>query len=333
MAGFTLMLFMYWGWDTCVSVNEETRDSHRTPGRAAVVSTVILLATYALVVMATQSYAGIGTKGIGLQNPAHESDVLSVLGHSIFGTSGFGSFMTHLLLLMVLSSAAASTQTTILPTARTTLSMGVYKAFPSAFARVSKRFLTPTVSTVAMGVASIVLYVAMNELATGNGVILDSVTALSVFIAFYYGLTGFSCAWYWRDTLTQSARNLWLRGILPFAGGVILFACIPWLLWHYWNPVNSYTSYTLPFPPHWHIGGIFLIMAGTTVLGVILMYVYQGLRPAYFRGEVLSRDTPTRVPEDLGTPVGLFGLEPYEDRSGKGGVGAAEETKEPTEAG
>ena len=31
---------------------------------------------------------------------------------------------------MVLSSAAASTQTTILPTARTTLSMAAYKALP-----------------------------------------------------------------------------------------------------------------------------------------------------------------------------------------------------------
>ena len=52
---------------------------------------------------------------------------------------------------MVLSSAAASTQTTILPTARTTLSMAVYKAIPSAFAKIHKRFLTPTISTVAMG--------------------------------------------------------------------------------------------------------------------------------------------------------------------------------------
>ena len=32
MAGFTLMLFIYWGWDTAVSVNEETKDSHRIPG-------------------------------------------------------------------------------------------------------------------------------------------------------------------------------------------------------------------------------------------------------------------------------------------------------------
>ena len=49
---------------------------------------------------------------------------------------------------MVLSSAAASTQTTILPTARTTLSMAAYKAIPKSFARIHPRFLTPTVSTV-----------------------------------------------------------------------------------------------------------------------------------------------------------------------------------------
>ena len=53
------------------------------------------------------------------------------------------------------------------------------------------------------------------------------------------------------------------------------------------------------------------------------------LRPAFFRGEVLNRDTPTRVPQDLGTPVGLFGIEPFEGEEPQG-----EETdKEPTGAG
>jgi hypothetical protein len=43
------------------------------------------------------------------------------------------------------------------------------------------------------------------------------------------------------------------------------------------------------------------------------MVVYARMRPAYFRGEVLNRDTPTRVPQDIGTPVGLFGIEPNEE--------------------
>jgi amino acid transporter len=311
MVGFTLMLFIYWGWDTAVSVNEETKDSQTVPGRAAVLSTVILLATYALVIMATQSYAGIGSTGIGLSNPNHAGDVLKVLGSSIFGTSGFGSFLSHLLILMVLSSAAASTQTTILPTARTTLSMAVYKSIPSAFGKIHKKYLTPTVSTVAMGGISIVLYVAMNYLTSGGAVIVDSVSALGVMIAFYYGLTGFSCVWYYRATLTESARSLWLRGILPTLGGLILWFCMFWSLWYYWNNANSVTRWTLP-GTHRIIGGVFILDIGVLLLGVILMLVYKAVRPAYFRGEVLNRDTPTRVPEDIGTPVGLFGIDPFD---------------------
>ncbi len=317
MVGFTLMLFIYWGWDTAVSVNEETKDRDKIPGRAAVTSTVILLATYALVIVSTQSYAGIGTTGIGLGNPDHNGDVLTVLGSSIFGTSGFGTFLTKLLVLMVLSSAAASTQTTILPTARTTLSMAVFKAIPSAFGKIHKRFLTPTVSTLAMGGVSILLYVIMNYVSSGNAVIQDSVSALGVWIAFYYGLTGLSCAWYYRRTLRESPRNLWLRGILPLAGWAMLWFAMGWAFWYYWQPVNSYTSWTMPVT-HWHMGGVFVLDFGAVLLGIVLMFTYQAVRPAYFRGEVLNRDTPTRVPQDLGTPVGLFGIEPREDAPSAG---------------
>ena len=78
-------------------------------------------------------------------------------------------------------------------------------------------------------------------------------------IAFYYGLTGFSCVWYYRSTLRESARNLWMRGILPLLGGLILLGCMVYNFWHYWNPVNSYTTWTLPLPPRWQIGGVFLL--------------------------------------------------------------------------
>ena len=277
-------------------------------------------------IIAAQSYAGVGTHGIGLSNPNNVGDVLSVLGSSIFGTSGFGSFLSHLLLLMVLSSAAASTQTTILPTARTTLSMAVFKAIPDAFGRIHRRYLTPTVSTLTMGGISIVLYVVMNYVSNGNSVIEDSVSALGVWIAFYYGLTGFSSFWYYRKTLRESARSLWMRGILPLLGGLILWFAMFWSFWYYWNPVNSYSHFTLPGTNR-VIGGVFALDVGTVILGVVLMYVWMAFRPAFFRGEILNRDTPTRVPADLGMPVGLFGIEPFDGdgptgRGGDDGQGA-----------
>ena len=309
--GVLLMLFIYWGWDTTVSVNEETADPATVPGRAAVLSTVVLLVTYVLVVLSAQSYAGVGTTGIGLGNPNNQGDVLSVLGHSVFGTSGFGNFLSHLLLLMVLSSAAASTQTTILPTARTTLAMSVYKAIPSTFSKIHRRFLTPSVSTVVMGVVSIVLYVVMNYISAGT-VISDAVSALGVMIAFYYGLTGFSCAWYYRKTLHESARNLWIRGILPASAVSSSTGRSATTCGSTGSPVNSYTSWHMQFWPHWDIGGVFLIDLFALVLGVVLMYSYAAVRPAFFRGQVLNRDTPTLVPEDIGAEVGLFGIDPFD---------------------
>ena len=75
-----LMLFIYWGWDSAVSVNEETADKERTPGRAAVISTVLLVAIYVLVAVAVVGFAGVGDKGNGLTNPDNSSDVISILG-------------------------------------------------------------------------------------------------------------------------------------------------------------------------------------------------------------------------------------------------------------
>jgi amino acid transporter len=299
VSGIILMLFIYWGWDTAVAVNEETADKEKTPGRAAIISTFILLVTYVLTIFAAQSFAGVGSKGIGLGNSNNSGDVLSVLGTSVFGGSGFGLFLARLLILMVLSSAAASTQTTILPTARTTLSMAVYGALPKAFAKMHPRYLTPTVSTLAMGGISILLYIPFNYLSGGN-MIYDAVTAIGLYIAFYYGLTGFACAWYYRKTLTSSARNLWMQGILPVLGGLIMYFAGGWSLWADWDvaSANSYTSWLMPFWPHWYIGGAFLIAFFSALVGLVAGIWIRFAKPAFFRKQTLTRATPTLVPEE-----------------------------------
>ncbi len=299
VSGIILMLFIYWGWDTAVAVNEETKDPAKTPGRAAILSTFILLVTYVLVILAAQSFAGIGTKGIGLGNSNNTSDVISILGDAVFGSTGIGVFLSRLLVLMVLTSAAASTQTTILPTARTTLSMATYRAIPKTFAKIHPRYLTPTTSTIVMGAVSAVLYVIMNYISQGF-VIADAVTAIGLYIAFYYGLTGFACAWYYRKTLLQSQRNLWMRGILPALGGLIMYLAGGWSLWADWDVAtgNSYTSWLMPFWPHWYFGGAFVIAFLSALLGLILGVWFRFVRPAYFRKETLTRATPTLVPEE-----------------------------------
>ncbi len=266
--------------------------------RAAVLSTVILLVTYVIVILAAQSFAGVGTTGIGLGNSDNSGDVLSVLGDAVFGGSGVGLFFSRLLVLMVLSSAAASTQTTILPTARTTLSMATYKAIPAVFAKMHPRYLTPTVSTVVMGVISTLLYVGFNYM-SGGFVIADAVTAIGLYIAFYYGMTGFACAWYYRRTLRDSQRSLWMRGILPALGGLIMYAAGAWSIWADWDVAsqNSYTSWLMPFWPDWYIGGVFVIAFVSALVGLIAAIAVRFAMPAFFRKQTLTRTTPILAPE------------------------------------
>ncbi len=206
--GVLLGIFIYWGWDSGVAVNEESRDRHRGPGKAAVVSTLILLLIYVIVSAAAQAYHG----------PAflskNSSDVLNALGKGVLGSG-----LDKLLIICVLTSASASTQTTILPTARTTLSMSRWGAIPAAFGRVHPRFFTPTFSTLLMGGLSILWTIALLAFNPNQDVLGDTISALGFSVCFYYGFTGIACAVYFRRDLFKSARNFFLAGLIPSSAG------------------------------------------------------------------------------------------------------------------
>ena len=174
-----LAVFIYWGWDSCISVNEETEQPRSIPGHAAVVSTIILVGLYGLVAAAAVAVAGPE------QLTKNADDVLAPLGESVLGPS-----LGKVLVLAVLTSALASTQTSILPAARMVLSMAHAGAIPRQFGEIHPRHLTPGFATVTMGVVSIVWYVGLTVLSAD--VLTDSITALGLVIAFYYGLTGFA---------------------------------------------------------------------------------------------------------------------------------------------
>ena len=286
-----LAVFIYWGWDTCRLGERGDQGPGAHPGACGGRVHLLLLAIYSMVTVAAQAFSGIGDTGIGLGNPDNAGDVLSVLGHAVFGSSIIGAGLTKLLILMVLSSAAASTLTTILPTARTTLSMAVFQAIPANFKRIHPRHLTPTWSTVGMGLASIVFYVILVRLSPN--VLGDTVASIGLLIAFYYGMTGFACVWFFRHELFRSGKDLLVKGILPLVGAVILLTAFVRAAIDYANPDYGTTSWTLPFPPHWHLGGVFLTGIGSLVVGLVLMLVYNAIAPDFFAGRVLRRDTPT----------------------------------------
>ncbi len=259
---FLLAVFIYWGWDCALSVNEETKDSARTPGRAAVMATVMLVAIFAVISAAALAYAGPAFLA------AHSTDVLGAMASSVLGSTP-----GKLLVLCVLTSTAASTQTTIMPTARTVLAMSAHGAIPRWFARMHPKYRTPTVATLVMGTVSAIFFVLLT--AASRNVLADSAASVGLLIAFYYGLTGFACVWFFRHDLLTSARAFLVKGILPLVGGLTLLGAFVLSIKSYWPAASSYSSFH-------GVGGIFLIGAGSLVVGAAVMLVTARFLPRYF---------------------------------------------------
>ncbi|WP_432105722.1 APC family permease [Streptomyces sp. bgisy091] len=284
-AGLSLSIFMFWGWDTCLTANEETTGSERTPGRAALIAMVVLVGSYLATGIAAQMVVGSGSSGLGLANPDTSDNVFAALAGPVMGP-GLGI----LLFLAVLASAAASLQTTFIPVARTVLAMASYEALPASYARVHPRFRTPGRATVVAGVATGAFYTVMTLVS--EHVLVDTIYALGLMICFYYALTAFACVRYFREELTRSARDLVFKGLFPALGGILLTAVFGKTLYDMWDPAYGSGSSVLG------VGSVFVIGVGLLLLGVVLMEVMRRRSPSFFRGEVLTKETPAFVVAD-----------------------------------
>lgn len=254
-----LALFIYWGWDTCLALNEETRNPGKTPGRAALLSSAALLATYIGVSVLVMMYAGIGGEGLGLGNEAHADDVLHAVSEDVMGPWAW------IVIAAVFVSAVSSTQTTILPTARGTLAMAIHGALPARFGTIHPKHQTPVFSTVLMGAVASAYYLGMSLLS--ENFLEDSIASLGLFIAFYYGLTAYACVWHFRSTLTASIRNFVMRGLLPLVGAVSMTAALVISAVDMIRPEYGSTAMG-------GVGGAFVIGAGSMLLGAVLMWLW-----------------------------------------------------------
>jgi amino acid transporter len=279
--GVLLALFIYWGWDTAVSVNEETERKSIVPGVAAILSTVALLFIYVLTTTASQAFAGPAF----LTNNAN--DILSPLGTAVLGSS-----LDKLLLAVVLTSATASTLTTILPGARTTLSMAAHGAIPKIFARVHPRFQTPVWGTAIYGILSLIWYVGLTLFS--QNVLADSIAALGITIAFYYGINGFAVPLFYRHHVLKSWKEFLLLGAMPVVGGAMLLWVLVASLDQLWYPANSASgsSWFGVGPPF--ILGLAFILSGVLVMFLAERYVHRAKQ--FFSRKVETVETMSATP-------------------------------------
>ncbi|MFK0085864.1 APC family permease [Pseudomonas sp. NPDC090755] len=274
-AGLSLSIFIFWGWDVCLSISEESVGSGDTPGRAATLTVLLILGLYLVTAIATLQFAGISDIGLGLNNPRIQENVFAHLAGPVMGP------LAILMSIAVLASTAASLQSTFVSPARTLLAMGYYGAVPERFANICPRSKTPRYATICAGVAAGVFYVTMRTLS--ENVLADTITALGMMICFYYSLTAYACVWYFRHSLFDSVRHFLMRGLCPLLGGGILSVIFL---------QTAYDSASPSFGSGSHVGGlglVFVIAVIITLLGLGLMMLSRLRAPAFFLGMTLQR--------------------------------------------
>ncbi len=281
--GLSASVFMFWGWDVTLTMNEEAKDPERTPGRAAMLTVISIIAIYLLLTVSTLMYSGIGDGELGLTNEAIGGNVFFALSGPVMGGLAF------LLSLAVLTSSASSLQSTFISPARTLLAMGHYGALPPKFARVSPRFFTPGFATIASAVVAGGFYAVMRFLS--EDALWDTILALGMMICFYYGITALSCVWYFRNQWFDSFRDTMFKFVFPLVGGVILL--VLFVITAIDSLAPDYGSIAIgSVDGEGGVGIVFFIGVGLLILGAVLMIVMRFAAPDFFRGKTLGVDAP-----------------------------------------
>ena len=234
-AGMLLAVFIYWGWDTAVTVNEEAKDTRRTPGRAALWSTIVLVLIYVVVSVAAQAFKGArvphqqqqhrrraqrpGDGGVRLsveQAADHLRAHLGVVVDPDHDPAG-GPFVA----VDGRAQGVAQALRRHPPQVPVT---GVLHARCSGPSPSSGTWRSTLISP--------------------NDVLANSIEALGFGIAFYYGLTGFACVIYYRRHIFKSFKNFIFIGLAPFARCASSSPCSSW-----WRSSTTPTRSTPPREP------------------------------------------------------------------------------------
>ena len=264
VSAMLLGVFAFWGWEAATNLSEEC-ERPSDAGKAGMLSTLILVATYVLVAISVVLYLGAR----GFEDPGGSDLVLVDMSASVLGPLSF------LVLLAIASSALASTQTTMVPGSRAVLSMARRGALPARLGLVHPRFKTPWVSLVLLATLAAGWYVVVSLIS--ESAMLDTLSSLGILVAFYYSITGLSCVVYYRRHVVGSLKGFLLVGVGPIIGSIGLVAMLVIAIQSLWDPSESASgSAWIGLSPPLAIAALMIGIA------VVVLLIRRLVAPAFF---------------------------------------------------
>ena len=219
VSGAVISLFLFWGWDISLNLAEETRNGHHASGLGAVLAMLVLIAIFTVfhaVALVALDEARIAEAGTNLIFAI--ADKLLPRPWSL------------LAIVVVMLSTVGALATTTLGFSRTLFAKSRHGVMHPRWQQLHPRWNTPHQATLlfaALGAALLLLSLAIEDVAE---VLRIAITAVGMQSAFYYGLTGYACAWAQRKGSRGSMPQLLLTVIWPAASATALWAAAVLLL-------------------------------------------------------------------------------------------------------
>jgi amino acid transporter len=213
ISGALIALFAFSGWDVTVNLNEETRDGARTAGSGGIVAVVIvaaLLIGFTTLALQVLSAPEIDHAGI---------NIVFAVAQKLLPAP-----WDYLAVVAVMLSTIGTLATSILQFTRTVFAMGRDNVLHERWARLHRTYRTPWFATVLITIVGLGLLFLSSYLPSLKTVVGDSINALGLQVALYYGLAGFACAWHFRrQALASPAAFILLLAWPALGAGFCIF--------------------------------------------------------------------------------------------------------------
>ena len=203
-------LFLYWGWDVTLNLSEETKNTKHAPGWGAFWSVIIIMllfVSFAIVALLVMSDREIQQSG---------TNIIFAIAEKLFPKP-----WSYLAVLSVILSSVGTLETTILQFTRTMFAKGRDKVLHPRYAKLHLSWNTPWVAILFIWAFGIVFLFLSSFFSTVSLIIKDSVNAIGLQASFYYGITGFACAWYYRR-MWKSFPELLIYIVWPTVSSLFL---------------------------------------------------------------------------------------------------------------
>lgn len=200
--GALTAVFLYWGWDVALNLNEETKNTTRSPGLGAfwaVLIVILLFVCFSVAVLLMLTDKEIQQSG---------TNIVFAMADKIVPRP-----WSYLAIISVLLSSAGTLETSILQFTRTLYAESRDRVLHPRYSILHSTWNTPWVANIVIWVFGMSLLFLSSFYSTVTLIIKDSVEAIGLQIAIYYSLTGLACAWYyramWRSVMGFISYILW----------------------------------------------------------------------------------------------------------------------------